>query len=189
MVRNLSLPMAAKVNNYTSAEMALATLQQRVVRGWGQRADWTLKLSHTSTLDSAIPDEPLCRQYIKGDTSLIQIEDITSQDIFTWFRAAGPLVYAKDNVHVGQRYQTWVVQYWYEKDADFARQNYKRFHYKFKVHDSLSLRTFSPYSIVCRVSQSVASADRSLMLCDGLQNLGRGFGAHDLQHIFSRVSY
>lgn len=189
MVRNYPLPMAAKVSNYTSAEMALATLQQRFVRGWGQRTDWTLKLSHTSTLDSAIPDEPLCRQYVKGDTSLIQIEDITSQDIFTWFREAGPLVYAKENVHVAQRYPTWVVQYWYEEDADFARQNYKRFHYKFRVHDSLSLCTFSPYSIVCRVSKSVTLANGSLMLCGELQNLGRGFRAHDLQHIFSRVSY
>ncbi|KIP03987.1 hypothetical protein PHLGIDRAFT_213934 [Phlebiopsis gigantea 11061_1 CR5-6] len=130
------------------AEMALATLNTctKVLRNSGIREE--IRFSHTPRMESAMPEEPICRQYLKGNISIVN-----NQTLFEWFRQAGPLVMCRIQDDIP------VVQYWSEMDAEFARQSFRKFHFKLQCNASLKLLTFSPFCVVAKnLPQQVVSS-------------------------------
>lgn len=135
-----------------SAEMALATLNGVPVPGLDP--PWTLTLSHTSSLDSALPKEPLCAQYVKVPSGSHVLQRRSAQDIFRFFRVAGPLVLVQTNIDVGYPNPTCVVEYWEEEHALYALRNARTLHPTFLGMPTFVLRTFAQYSVLGTVSMN-----------------------------------
>ncbi|KIP03989.1 hypothetical protein PHLGIDRAFT_494959 [Phlebiopsis gigantea 11061_1 CR5-6] len=81
------------------AEMALATLNGLPVPDMDP--PWNLALSHTDSLENALPTEPLCAQFVKVPGGTHPLLNASAQEAFEWFRSAGPLVAVRTNVNVG----------------------------------------------------------------------------------------
>ncbi|EKM49815.1 uncharacterized protein PHACADRAFT_214337 [Phanerochaete carnosa HHB-10118-sp] len=127
--------------------MALATMQGVTVPN--VQPPWVLTLSHTASLDSALPRDPLCAQFIKAGAAggIHGLHLATAQQIFRWFRTAGPLVSVRTNVDVGYKHRTCVLEYWDEEDANYARLHCREFHFTLQRMEPFSLRTFAPHSV------------------------------------------
>ena len=129
--------------------MALATLQGLPVPG--AVPPLHLSFSHSAALDRPIPERPLCAQFAKSASEVHPLQNATSQDVFRWFRPAGPLVSVQVEVDVGYPKGTCVLQYWRQEDADYARQYAGTLHAALKRLPTFTLRTFTPWTVVCMV--------------------------------------
>ena len=128
------------------AEMALATLNGLPVPNTDP--PWVLTLSHSSSLESAFPKKPLCAQFVKAPSKSHVLLNATAQDIFRWFRSAGPLVMIQTNVDVGYPNRTCVVQYWNEEHALTALTKPRSLHSIFTDLPQFTLRTFAQCSVL-----------------------------------------
>ena len=131
------------------AEMALATLQGLPVPG--VEPPWHLSLSHSATLESPFPEKPLCAQFVKSIQGVHPLYSATAQEIFRWFRNAGPLVFVRVNVDVGYPQKTCLMEYWKEEDAQFAMENTRILHSGLKNKPAFNLRTITLWSVLCTV--------------------------------------
>ncbi|KAI0793061.1 hypothetical protein BC629DRAFT_343436 [Irpex lacteus] len=111
---------------------------------------WTMILSHSPILATAAPSDPILSQYLQTDPSFFASK-VKPQRLFNLFRQAGPVVSVRMNVHVGNKGQTAVVQYWYGEHADAARTTFNTLPGNLKKQKlpPFSLRTFDPCSICC----------------------------------------
>ena len=133
--------------------MALATLSGLPVPGL--IPSWVLTLSHMESLDSALPKDPLCAQFVKGSpTGIHGLQAASAQRIFRLFRPIGPLVSVRTNINTGYPQRTCVIQYWNEKDADYARGPVREFSDIIRTMGPFTLRTFTQYNLLCSVSDS-----------------------------------
>lgn len=131
--------------------MALATLQGCEILK--SSSPWTMVLSHSPTLESAIPPSPLFPQFVKHNgTPLFMGKDTSPQAIFRWFRQAGPLVSVRTHVNVGYSSQAVVVQYWNEEHANKARMQKNALHAEMARYPAFEVRTFDPCNLYCAVS-------------------------------------
>ena len=126
--------------------MALATLNGLPVPNMDP--PWTLMLSHSSSLESAFPKEPLCAQFVKVPSKDHVLLNATAQDVFCWFRSAGPLVTVQTNVDVGYPNRTCVVQYWDEEHALSALTKPRSLHHSFEAVSQFTLRSFAQCSVL-----------------------------------------
>lgn len=129
--------------------MALATLQGSEIPGVSP--PFILVLSHSPDLESALPSHRLFPQFIHADKPEHPIRNASAQDIFRWFRPAGPLVSVHVDVGIGRERRTAAVEYWDEGHANYARFNCKTLNATLKVMPALSLRTFNPLNLYCAV--------------------------------------
>lgn len=129
--------------------MALATLNGLPVPGLNP--PWVLVFSHTESLDSVLPKNPLCAQFVKGPTGIHALQVSSAQRIFQLFRSVGPLVSVRTSVDTGYPQRTCVVQYWNVQDADYARTTSLAFPEIVYTMGPFTLRTFTQYSILCSV--------------------------------------
>ncbi|KIP03990.1 hypothetical protein PHLGIDRAFT_214007 [Phlebiopsis gigantea 11061_1 CR5-6] len=127
------------------AEMALATLHGLSIPNLDP--PWTLALSHTFSLDSPFPKEMLCGQSVVHSTKDHPIRSASAQDLFSWFRVAGPLVSVQAGVDVGYRNPTFIIQYWDEKHAQFALRKARQMHDTLKNMPPFILHTVVPWAI------------------------------------------
>ena len=132
--------------------MALATLQGATVPG--QSPPFALTLSHSPSLDAPYSSHRLLPQFVKGSASSYHtLYGASAQDLFSWFRSAGPLASVQANVKVGHAHPTCILEYWDEKHAQYARENCRMMHPELAQMKPFSLRTFDPSSLFCAVSE------------------------------------
>ena len=131
-----------------AAEMALATLNKKVVRE-GQNRPWRIELSsrrksqHRWSLDGCpFP------QFLKASESTARhpLQDENAQSLFSIFRAAGPLISVQADAKIGPEQQTCTVHYWKESHAR-AAQGILNEAYKNKGR----LLPYDPYTLHCGV--------------------------------------
>ena len=130
--------------------MALATLNGAPVPG--MIPPWTLTLSHKSSLDSALPKEPLCAQFVKFSSGSHPLQRATAQEIFRWFRPAGPLVLVQTGVDVGYPNEIPVIQYWHEEHALRAHHEPRKLSPVLSTMPPFTLRTIAQWCILASVS-------------------------------------
>ncbi|GJE92624.1 RNA-binding protein [Phanerochaete sordida] len=150
------------------AEMALATLQGAPVAA---SPAWALALSHAPGLARAAPapaDAP-CAQFVQGGEAggIHALHLASAQQVFRWFRVAGPLVVVRTGVDVGYPQRTCVLEYWDVKGADYARRWRGELHSMLRGMEPFSLRTFAPHCVLA-------------------SNLGPSFKASDVQKTFGQ---
>ena len=132
-----------------SAEMALATLQGVIVPGFSP--EFALRLSHSPTLEIASPQSPLFPQFIHSDVAGHPLRNASAQDVFRWFRSAGPLAEVRVGLNVGRRGPVCSVQYWDEDHAKYARSNCRTLHMVLEAMPAFALRTYDPCNLYCAV--------------------------------------
>ena len=131
--------------------MALATLQGAVVPG--VKPEFHLRLSHASVLSNSLPEERLFPQFILGTTRTYNIlSSASAQDVFTWFRPAGPLVSVRAQVPVGRAHPTCILEYWDENHARYARVHCRVLHPALAALKPFDLQTYDPTALICTVS-------------------------------------
>ena len=131
--------------------MALATLQGAEVPGILPL--YRMTLSHASTLSSSVPQDRLFPQYFKGSAQAhTLLATVPAQEVFMWFRKAGPLVSVRVNVMIGA-YSTCVIEYWEESQARYAWIHCRMMHPALSAFKpSFELHTYDPYTLSCTVS-------------------------------------
>lgn len=134
------------------AEMALAPLQGVAV----PRTDppFFLELYPSPNLSTAVPYDPLFPQYVRYSSHEIELhpaQRASAQDVFTWFRRAGPLVSVHVVEDVGWTHPTCIVQYWHASDAQYARSNCRTLHPALREMPPFELRTYDPRKLYCAV--------------------------------------
>ena len=161
--------------------MALATLNGLPIPHLDP--PWNLQLSHSSSLDTALPTEALCAQFAKSSAKTHPLLEANAQDIFRWFRPVGPLVTVRADVDVGYPKRTCVIQYWDEKHATAAFKSPQGLHPDLLNMPQFVLRTFAPCSVFVSVSQCFESPlppSHSF----SRQNLGSNFHLPDVDELF-----
>lgn len=134
------------------AEMALATLQGVAVPRTSP--PFFLELSFSPILSTDTTYDPLFPQYVRNsgrETEVHPAQQASAQDVFTWFRHAGPLVSVHVNEDVGWTHPTCIVQYWHAPNAQFARLNCKTLHPALEEMPPFALRTYDPRNLYCAV--------------------------------------
>jgi hypothetical protein len=106
--------------------MALATLQGMIVPE--TNPPLALTLSHSHVLLSAAPPSPLFPQFVYVTDMEHPLFSASAQDIFKWFRSAGPLAEIHVNLDVNRRGLVCVLQYWDEDHAKYAQNNCCKLH-------------------------------------------------------------
>ncbi|KAI0793062.1 hypothetical protein BC629DRAFT_343333 [Irpex lacteus] len=154
------------------AEKALATMHETMTVK--SKPVWRMILSHSATLATPAPLDPILSQYLHTDPTFFT--KVKAQEIFQLFRQAGPLVSVRLNVDIGNNVKTAIVQYWYEDHANTARIKYTTMHKKKKQRPPFSLRTFDPCGLHCSVScihvSHRAFPDKYLSFFQGVQSFG-----------------
>jgi hypothetical protein len=133
----------------TSAEMALATLQGTIIPETDP--PFALKLTHSHMLQGAAPPFPLFPQFVYTDNKEHPLLHVSAQDIFKWFRSAGPLAEIRVNLDVGRQGLVCAVQYWDEDHAKYAHMNCRKLHTALEAMPAFTLRTYDPCSLHCTV--------------------------------------
>ncbi|KAI0088663.1 hypothetical protein BDY19DRAFT_179441 [Irpex rosettiformis] len=136
-----------RFQNLFQAEMALATIQGAYAAQL--RPPWALVLSHSPTLEKPSPSPRLFPQYLKFEENSFLDGTVTMDQLFRWFRVAGPLASVKMDVYVGNSQRTATVEYFREEHANFARMTTNGLHRKLRNRAKFSLRTYNPYSLRC----------------------------------------
>jgi hypothetical protein len=131
------------------AEMALVTLQGAIVPETSP--PFALKLSHSPMLPSPVPPFPLFPQFVHSDYRGHPLLSASAQDLFKWFRSAGPLAEIGINVDVGRQDPVCVVQYWDEDHARYAQINCRKLHMALEAMPAFTLRTYDPCNLYCAV--------------------------------------
>jgi hypothetical protein len=130
--------------------MALATLQGATL---DVNPPYQMTLSHLPTLPPALPVNRILPQFVKVDNGPGHIgEPVSSQKLFTWFRAAGPLVSVRQDVNVGYSQSAIVVEYWDEQHANFARLEKNALYEELRDRPAFVLRTYDPCNLYYAVS-------------------------------------
>lgn len=137
------------LTQHAQAEMALATLNGSYIPSLDP--PWVLKLSHTPSLASPLPEEPLCAQAVVQRKKESVLQTASAQELFEWFRVAGPLVSVQTNVKLRFQKPCCVVQYWNEKDALFALRHARYMHPVLKSAPWFMLCTVVPSAITAKV--------------------------------------
>lgn len=134
------------------AEMALATLQG--VQIPGAFPPLRLVLSHTAGREQFGSQSTLYPQFIKfSDANKPHIlRNTSAQEVFRWFRNAGPLASVKVAEDVGDSQKTCILQYYKEEHARFAQSKCNLIHSALKSTGEFSLRTFIPNCLIISVS-------------------------------------
>ena len=146
------------------AEMALATLHDTPVLV--ENSIYTLKLSHSPTLEDPLPEIRLCPQLIKGESDGHHLlYDASLQDVFTWFRQAGPLVSVKRGATVEPNQSTCVVEYWKAEHAEYAQEHCRTMHPSLAKLKPFDLRAYYPSKLVCSVSSFLFRAYPWMYCC------------------------
>ncbi|KIP03988.1 hypothetical protein PHLGIDRAFT_213976 [Phlebiopsis gigantea 11061_1 CR5-6] len=158
---------AIKFSDVYHAEMALATLNGVPVPNMDP--PWNLTLSHTASLANALPTEPLCAQFVKASAGIHALRQSTAQDVFRWFRSAGPLVMVRTDVDVGYPQRTCMVQYWHETHASSALHHPRDLHIVLQKMPAFVLRTFAQCSVL-------------------VLNIGRNFQSADIKEVFGKFA-
>lgn len=138
-------------NHYIIAEMALATLQSQPVDGVSP--PWCMILSHSPTLDSALPTgSRWAQRVIKTAWSGDLKPGATAQSVFKWFRSVGPLVSARTNMYMGSSEFATVVEYWDIAHSDIAGFKLNQVHKELHHVPKFNSVGFDPCSLRCSVS-------------------------------------
>jgi hypothetical protein len=135
--------------------MALATLQGTIVPE--TNPPFALRLSHSPMLLSAAPPSPLFPQFVYSDHQRHPLLSASAQDLFKWFRSAGPLAEVRINVDVGRQGLVCVVQYWDEGHAKYAQKNCCKLHTALEAMPAFTLRTYNPCDLYCGVRRKTMS--------------------------------
>lgn len=145
-------------SNVASAEMALATLQGVDVPNVSP--PFRLALSHTAELDQTDPQDTLYSQFVKlrDPNKPHVLQDATAQEVFRWFRNAGPLASVKVEQDVGYPQKTCVIRYYKEEHARFAQSKCNLIHSVMKITEVFTLRTFMPNHLIIFVSSRKSQA-------------------------------
>lgn len=144
-----SVSTARTMSDAVLAELALATVNG-TRKTWPPLA-WTIRLSHSPTLEKATPSRRLLPQYTQCDSDIFFKDGLPMEIVFKWFRTAGPIVSIRKEVNLGQSPHTLVVEYWHEDHANFARMMSNALHKNLKKRPAFTLRTYDPWSIRCTV--------------------------------------
>lgn len=132
--------------------MALATLQGAEVPG--SNPPFFLEMCSSPDSIRAAPSRPLSPLYIKysgHETQVHPTQQASAQDIFTWFRRAGPLVSVRVNEDLGWPHPTCVLQYWQIPHAQYARLNCNTLHPALGGMPPFALRVYHPRNLYCAV--------------------------------------
>jgi hypothetical protein len=130
--------------------MALVTLQGTFIPN--VEPPFRMVLSHSPGLQSALPPLRLYNQYVKIDGLPASImESATCQQIFKWFRPAGPLVSVRKDVNIGYQQRATVLEYWRSEYANAARTKKNALHEDMQNMPAFTLRTFDPSNLYCAV--------------------------------------
>jgi hypothetical protein len=129
--------------------MALATLQGAIVPG--TNPPFALQLSHSHLLLSTSPESPLFPQFVYADNKEHLLFSASAQDLFKWFRSAGPLVEIRVNLDVGRQGLVCAVQYWDKGHAKYAQNNCCKLHMVLEAMSPFTLRTYDPHNLYCSV--------------------------------------
>lgn len=111
-------------------------------------------LSHSPDLAKSSPEHRLLPQFVQSDKIYHPLRSATAQQLFRWFRSAGPLASVQTDVDIGREHRTCVVEYWEEEHANHARLHCGSLTTEFKTMPAFSLRTYDPCNLYCTVSQS-----------------------------------
>ena len=130
--------------------MALVTLQDTTMDAAEPSTIFTL--SHSPDLAKFLPERRLFPQFVQSDKADHPLRTATAQDVFRWFRSAGPLASVQTKADVGREHRTCVVEYWEEEHANYARVNCGSLAAEFKTMPAFSLRTYDPCNLYCAVS-------------------------------------
>ena len=130
--------------------MALATLQGATVRV--ENSTYSLSLSHSPTLQRNLPQNSPYPQFIEGEADGHHLlHNASPQDIFKWFRHAGPLMSVNAGVRVGRNLTTCVIQYWDAVQAEYAERNCCTMNPELDNMAPFTLRTYDPCKLLCSV--------------------------------------
>ena len=142
--------------------MALATLQSTQIPGVNPAC--LLTLSPTSTLVGSLPAKPIIALYVKpvfGGPHALQVT--SAQQLFQYFRPAGPLIFVHTDVDVGADRRTCALEYWDLDDAQYATEHRHSLHSALRSVQMYALCAFYPYGIRCSVSLSFGSCKQSII--------------------------
>jgi hypothetical protein len=119
----------------------------------GMSSIHSLKLSHSPMLEDCLPDSRVLPQFIRNVTNGRHfLHSASPQNIFTWFRQAGPLVSVRNDINVGHGYPTYALEYWNTEHAEFARNNCHMMHPALSNMKAFNLQTYDPCKLICSVS-------------------------------------
>lgn len=131
--------------------MALVTLQGAIVPG--VTPPFQLMLFHSSEFQEPFPKARLLSQFVKSTVLPHPVlYPATPQELFTYFRRAGPLVYLNKALNIGYPRPVIVLEYWEAKHANFARTRGRTIHEALLPYPAFTLRTFEPCTLFCGVS-------------------------------------
>lgn len=148
------------------AEMALATLQG--VQIPGAFPPLRLVLSHTGDPEQPDSQSTLYPQFIEfnGANKPHIFRDASAQDVFRWFRNAGPLASVKVTEDVGGSQKTCILQYYKEEHARFAQSKCNLVHSALKSTGGFLLRTFIPNHLIISVSSGILQLGTCTLMSD-----------------------
>ncbi|GJE92589.1 hypothetical protein PsYK624_087440 [Phanerochaete sordida] len=144
------------------AEMALATMHKTILRN--VEPFWLLRLSASWDGKETLPDDPLFPQFVQTYEEHHPLHYYNAQELFRYFRNAGPLVSVERAVDIGHETTTCVVQYWNEEHANFARLNAGSLapdsDQRTSPLPSFTLRAYNPYNLyITKLSPAVDTQD------------------------------
>ncbi|GJE92581.1 RNA recognition motif domain-containing protein [Phanerochaete sordida] len=133
------------------AEMALATLHGTLLPS--VEPPFVLRLSASDKEEETLPADPLLSQFVHSDIDDHPLHSWTAQELFRYFRSAGPLVSVRTNVDIGRARRVCTVEYWDERHANYARLNAQRLGRELAPLEAplppFSLRTYDPWKLYC----------------------------------------
>lgn len=141
------------------AEMALATVQGLEIPG--TTPPCVLTLSHTTSLDGILPQLPIVAQYVRPSFSEPHpLQAASAQQLFEYYRPAGPLFLIHTNFDVGHGRRTCVIEFWDIQDAGTAEAQRHGLHPALHTVAAYNLRAFYPYGIlITNIGPSERAAD------------------------------
>lgn len=107
-------------------------------------------LSHSLTSEEPPTTGRVYPQYLKARPEFFQ-KGITPQNVFSWFRNAGPLVSVHIDADVGDEQRTIVIEYFEEEHANVALSKTNSLCKQLKKRPKFTLQTYDPCSIHCSV--------------------------------------
>lgn len=147
--------------------MALATLSGVEITGIGP--PWTLLLSHSPLLKPTTPNSPILPLYVRPASDGSKTDErawhsVNAQDVFSWFRHAGPLLSVRTNVNLGHDSTVCLVEYWKPEHARHARQTGRSLHPTLlSTMTPFALRVYDPWNLHCCVSDSTIESGQLMV--------------------------
>ncbi|GJE92592.1 hypothetical protein PsYK624_087470 [Phanerochaete sordida] len=141
------------------AEMALATVQSLQIPGISPPC--LLTISPTLTLVGILPPKPIVVLYVKPSFSgpHTSLQAASAQQLFEYFRPAGPLALVHTDIDVGAERRTCAVEYWDLDDAQYAVNQRHSLHSALQRVPGYTLCPVYPYGVLCTNLGSIRKAD------------------------------